>query len=371
MFVHGFLTISGEKISKRRGTFIRASTFGKHLDADYLRYYYASKLGPGADDIDLNFSDLTAKVNSDLVGKLVNIASRCAGFIHRLNDGVLAGKLPDEALFAEFAAAADDIAEEYEGRNFASAMRKIMALADRANRYIDEQKPWIMAREDDRRDAVVAVCTQGLNLFRTLIVLLKPVLPGVTGRAEQFLACRELTWADAQRPLLGTRIEEFRALLKRIEADSIEAILTEAREEAATPATQAAEAPAEVVAAQVAHPAETAPPEPIDEIDIEHFAKMDLRVARIAAATYVKGADRLIRLRLDLGDSERTVFAGIRNAYDPAALLGKHVVVVANLKPRKMRFGTSEGMVLAAGPGGKDIFLLSPDDGAEPGMPVT
>ena len=371
VFVHGFLTISGEKISKRRATFIRASTFVRHLDADYLRYYYASKLGPGPDDIDLNFSDLMAKANSDLVGKLVNIASRCAGFIHRFNDGVLARKLADDALFAEFAAAADEVATDYDGRNYAAAVRKIMALADRANRYIDEKKPWIMAREDDQRDAVVAVCTQGLNLFRTLILLLKPVIPGVTGRAEQFLGCGELTWADVKEPMLGTRIEEFRALLKRIEADSVEAILTEAREDAAAPTAQATQAAAESQAGQVAQPVEIAPAKLVDEIDIKHFAKMDLRVARIAAATYVKGADKLIQLRLDLGDSQRTVFAGIRSAYDPAALLGKHVVVVANLKPRKMRFGTSEGMVLAAGPGGKDIFLLSPDEGAQPGMPVT
>ncbi len=392
VFVHGFLTIGGEKLSKRRGTFIRASTFARHLDADYLRYYYASKLGPGPDDIDLNFSDLVAKVNSDLVGKLVNIASRCAGFIHRLNDGQLAGELPDEALFAEFAEAADDIAADYDGRNYAAAVRRIMALADRANRYIDEKKPWIMARDDDQRDAVVAVCTLGLNLFRTLIVLLKPVIPGVTVRAEQFLACGELTWNDAKQPLLGHRIEPFRALLKRVEAHTVEAILTEARDEAATPASQKARTaqrdqadpstepgeadqagPSGQAAAggKAGTPAPSARATPIEEIDIEHFSKIDLRVARIAAATYVKGADKLIKLRLELGDSERTVFAGIRSAYDPATLLGKHVVVVANLKPRKMRFGTSEGMVLAAGPGGKDIFLLSPDDGAEPGMPVS
>ncbi len=392
VFVHGFLTIGGEKLSKRRGTFIRAGTFAKHLDADYLRYYYASKLGPGPDDLDLNFPDLIAKVNSDLVGKLVNIASRCAGFVLRLNRGRLSEQLPDEALFEEFAAGVDPIAADYEARNFAAAVRKIMALADRANRYIDEKKPWIMARDDDQHDDVVAVCTLGLNMFRTLTVLLKPVIPGVTERAEQFLAAGELTWDDAKRPLVGHRIKPFRALLKRVESESIDAILAEAREDITAPVRQAAsvvedrqadeadqradaerdaKAAKDRRAAQARERAQTAQVRTRGEIDIELFAKIDLRVARIAEASHVDGADRLLELRLDLGESQRTVFAGIRGAYDPESLVGKHVVVVANLKPRKMRFGTSEGMVLAAGPGGKDIFLLSPDEGAEPGMPVT
>ena len=386
IFVHGFLTVNGEKMSKRRGTFIMASTFARHLDPDYLRYYYASKLGPRAEDIDLNFSDFIAKVNSDLVGKLVNIASRCAGFIHRLNGGQLAEQLPDEALFEEFAAAADLVAADYEARNFAAAVRKIMALADRANRYIDEQKPWLQAKEDGQRDSVVAVCSQGLNLFRTLIVLLKPAIPAVAGRAEQFLACPDMNWDDVKRPLLGHRIERFKTLLNRVEPDAVQAITAEARKEAAAaesrtgqtgPTSQTAptgdggEADQGSQAEQTGQAEQTDQADQADEIDIEHFSKIDLRVARIVEAGFVEGADKLLRIRLDLGDSQRTVFAGIRSAYDPASLRGKLVIVVANLKPRKMRFGTSEGMLLAAGPGGKNIFLLSPDDGAQPGMPVS
>jgi len=347
IFVHGFLTVDGEKMSKRRGTFIMASTYAEHLDPDYLRYYYASKLGPGADDIDLNFADFMAKVNSDLVGKLVNIASRCAGFVHRLNGGRLADQLPDTELFEDFAAAAVTIGEDYERRDFARAVRRIMGLADRANQYIDAEKPWIKAKQQNLHEEVVATCTLGLNLFRSLIVLLKPVVPAVAERAEQFLAAGPLEWKDLTAPLLGHEIQRFEPLLKRVESDRIDKII-----------------------AATKTPAMSKTPEQEPEIDIELFSKVDLRIARIVAAEYVEGAEKLLELKLDLGDQQRTVFAGIRSAYDPATLAGRHVVVVANLQARKMRFGVSQGMVLAAGPGGEDIFLLSPDEGAKPGMRV-
>jgi methionyl-tRNA synthetase len=269
-----------------------------------------------------------------------------------LNGGVLAGELAEPALFAEFAAAADAIADDYEARESARAIRRIMTLADRANQYIDERKPWVLAKDPESRDAVVAVCTLGLNLFRNLLIYLKPVIPAVAERAEAFLAGGELQWSDAQRPLLGKRIEKFDPLLLRIEPDAVQSIIDETR--------------------GAANPMPT--PEAKDgndaEIDIDMFSKIDLRIARIVAANHVDGADKLLQLELDLGDGRRTVFAGIRSAYDPVSLPGKHVVVVANLRPRKMRFGTSEGMVLAAGSGGKEIFLLSPDAGAEPGMRV-
>ena len=349
IFVHGFLTVDGEKMSKRRGTFITASTFAKHLDPDYLRYYYAAKLGPSANDFDLSFPDFVAKVNADLVGKVVNIASRCAGFIHRLGDGRLAASLPDDALFAEFVAAAEAIAADYEGRDFARAMRRIMALADRANQYIDDEKPWVRAKDPHAAETVIAVCTLGLNLFRSLVVFLKPVIPAVAEGAEAFLGAGPLAWSDASRPLLDRRIEKYQPLLQRVDPAHVDAIIEESKsKEPPMPGTASEH----------------------EEIDIETFAKVDLRVARIAAADHVEGADKLLRLTLDLGDSERVVFAGIRSAYDPETLVGKHVVCVANLKPRKMRFGTSEGMILAAGGGGREVFLLSPDEGARPGMKV-
>jgi methionyl-tRNA synthetase len=349
VFVHGFLTVDGQKMSKRKGTFITMATFAKHVEPDFLRYYFAAKLGPGVDDIDLNLDDLIAKVNADLVGKLVNIASRCAGFVHGLADGKLAARLADEALFFEFAAAGDSIAEDYEARNFARALRQIMALADRANQYIDEHKPWLLAKDKSREEDVIAICTLGINLFRTLMVYLKPVLPAITQQAEQFLGGHPLAWADSASPLLGARIEKYRTLARRVEQSAIEAIKAESS------------AGAKAAAAPVAS---------AEEIDIELFAKLDLRVAKIITAEPVEGAHKLLRLELDLGEDTRTVLAGIRTAYEAKTLPGRLVVVVANLKPRKMRFGTSQGMVLAAGAGGTEIFLLGPDSGARPGMKV-
>ncbi len=357
IFAHGHLTVDGQKMSKRRGTFIPAATFAEHLDPDYLRYYYAAKLGPGTDDIDLNLADFVAKVNADLVGKLVNIASRCAGFVHRLGGGRLAPELADEALFGEFAAAGAEIAEGYETRRFSRVIRRVMALADRANQYIDEKKPWQRAKDPDAAAEVVAVCTLGLNLFRTLAVYLKPVLPAVTARSEKLLAAGELVWEDAGKPLLGVPIEPFEALLKRVEPSAVEAIVADTRA-----ALGRTEAPIDTTAEKSAGPA---------TIDIGQFQTVDLRVARVLEATLVEGADKLLRLTLDVGKERRTVFAGIRSAYEPSTLVGRLVVLVANLAPRKMRFGISEGMVLAASAEGEGVFLLSPDSGAKPGMRVS
>ena len=353
LFVHGHLTVDGQKMSKRRGTFIPAATFAAHLDPDYLRYYYASKLGPGMDDIDLSLPDFVAKVNADLVGKLVNIASRCAGFVHKLGSGKLADQLPDEALYAEFLAAAEVIAADFEQREYARAVRKIMALADRANQYIDERKPWIMAKTPGAESSVIAVCTMGLNLFRALMVYLKPVVPALAERAENLFAASELDWNSVRTPLLGHVISPFEPLLQRVEPAATAAI--------ANPAPQ--EPPQIAATAKVR--------EGMDEIDLAQFAKTELRVARIIEASYVEGADKLLRLRLDVGDEERTVFSGIRAAYEPAALTDRLVVLVANLAPRKMRFGVSQGMVLAASGSDEGIFLLSPDSGARPGMKVS
>jgi len=356
VFAHGFLTVNGEKMSKSRGTFITARSYLDHMDPEYLRYYYASKLGPGVEDIDLNLDDFIQKVNSDLVGKLVNIASRCAGFISRLSGGRLADELPEPSLHEAAVTTAAEVAEAYEGRNFSRAMRKIMALADQANQYIDHHKPWTMAKEAGREVEVQAVCTQGLNAFRSLVIMLKPVLPSLAAASEEFLGERDLAWSDLQRPLLGHQIRSFKPLMKRVDPKSVAAMLEASKDSLAGGAASAA-----------ASGSDTATP----EIGIEDFRKIDLRVARVLAAEPVEGADKLIRLSLDLGDGRRQVLAGIRTAYRPEDLVDRLVVVVANLAPRKMRFGVSEGMILAAGPGAEDIFLVSPDTGATPGMRVT
>ena len=356
VFVHGFLTVNGEKMSKSRGTFITARTYLDHLDPEYLRYYYASKLGTGVEDIDLSLEDFVQKVNSDLVGKLVNIASRCSGFITRLSDGRLSGSLPEPELHDIISSTADAVAEAYEDRNFSRAMRLVMGLADQANQYIDRHKPWIMAKEEGRRDEVQAVCTQGLNAFRSLVIMLKPVLPALAAASESFLGENDLGWSDLRTPLVGSSINRFQPLMKRIEQKSVAAMVEASRDSLEGTPTAATEVDNESSA---------------EEIGIDEFRKVDLRVARVVAAETVDGADKLLRLTLDLGGSRRQVLAGIRTAYDPEDLRDKLVVVVANLTPRKMRFGTSEGMILAAGPGGEEIFLVSPDSGAVPGMQVT
>ncbi len=348
VFAHGFLTVNGQKMSKSRGTFINARTYLDNLNPSYLRYYYAAKLGPTIEDIDLNLEDFVAKVNSDLVGKLVNIASRCAGFINKRFDGVLASELPEPDLFAEFAAASETIAEHYENREFSKAMRVIMGLADQANRYIDDKKPWIMAKDETLDVQMQQVCSQGLNMFRSLMVYLTPVLPVVAADARAFLNEDTWTWSDASTPLSGHKISKFKPLLTRVDSKQVDQMIEQSKSSTAAPEAQEDEA----------------------YISIDDFMKVDLRIARIEKAEPVEGADKLLALTLNVGDTTRNVFAGIKAAYDPQTLVGRHVIVVANLAPRKMRFGTSEGMVLAAGPGGSEIFLLSPDDGATAGMRV-
>lgn len=346
VYAHGFLTVNGKKMSKSRGTFINARTWLDHLDPSCLRYYYAAKLGPGMDDIDLNFDDFVARVNSDLVGKFVNIASRCAGFISKHFEGRLAPALDDEPLYAEFTAAADEVAAHYEAREYSRAMRAVMTLADRANRYIETKKPWTMIKDEKQRDEVQVVCTQGLNLFRALAIYLDPVLPAVGASARALFREEVWTWQSAATPLLEHEISGYQPLLTRVDPKQVEKMVAQSKEPAA--------------AEKAASPT----------ITLDEFLKVDLRVARIVEAESVAGADKLLRLALDVGGETRTVFAGIKAAYAPEDLVGRRVVAVANLAPRKMRFGVSEGMVLAAGPGGEDVFLLSADDGAEPGMRV-
>jgi methionyl-tRNA synthetase len=351
--------VDGAKMSKSRGTFIRARTYLDHLNPDYLRYYFAAKLGPGTGDIDLNLEDFVQRVNSDVVGKVVNIASRCAGFIQRHFGGRLADDLPRPELYADFVSARERIGAEFEERNYQSAIRSIMALADEANRYIDDEKPWQQIKEGGREAEVHGVCSQGINLFRVLITLLAPVLPFTADRAAAFLGTPVDDWQAIDEPLLGAALNTFQPLLTRVDPVKVQAMVEHSKE-SLQPAAATAEA---AVATEVADI------EP--EITIDDFTRVDLRVARIVTAETVEGADRLLRLTLDIGNATRAVFAGIRSAYQPAELEGRLTVMVANLKPRKMRFGVSEGMVLAAGPGGKDIFLLEPDDGAQPGQRVT
>lgn len=348
VFAHGFLTVNGKKMSKSRGTFIKARTYLDNLNPNHLRYYYAAKLGPGMDDIDLNLDDFRARVNSDLIGKLVNIASRCAGFISKRFAGKLATALDDEALFSEITAESETIAEHYEKREYSKAMRIIMASADKANRYIESKKPWLMIKRESQADDVQAVCTQGLNLFRTLMIYLTPVLPAMASDAQKLFREEPWSWSQAATPLLGQTINRYEPLLTRIEATQVERMVEQSRQT--------------VEKAEAADESTT--------ISIDDFMKVDLRVARITHAEAVEGADKLLRLTLDLGDETRNVFAGIKAAYKAEDLVGRHVIAVANLAPRKMRFGVSEGMVLASGPGGSEIFLLSVDDGASPGMRV-
>jgi methionyl-tRNA synthetase len=357
IYAHGFLTVNGTKMSKSRGTFIKASTYLEHLDAEYLRYYFAAKLGPTVDDIDLNLEDFVQRVNSDVVGKIVNIASRCAGFLRKGFDNQLTTDCAEPALVEEFLARGETIAALYEGRDFNKAIREIVALADTANQYIDDKKPWVLAKEDGREAEVHQVCSVGINLFRILMSYLKPVLPAMADKAEAFLD-HSLDWTALQGPLLGHRINKFKPLMTRIESAQVDAMVEASKEE------QAAQAPAPQTQASADDQVQT--------IAFDDFAKVDLRVARITQATHVEGADKLLQLTLDLGElGSRQVFSGIKAAYpNPEELEGRLTVVVANLAPRKMRFGVSEGMVLAAGPGGSDIFLLQPDDGAQPGMAV-
>lgn len=366
VWANGFLTVNGAKMSKSRGTFIKARTWLEHLDAEPLRYYFAAKLTSRVDDFDLNLDDFVQRVNADLVGKVVQIASRTANFVTRLG-GRLGSRLDDEALVADVRKAAERIAELYEQREFGRAMREIVTLADRANQYVQERAPWTLSREPGREQEVLAVCATALNVFRLLVLYLKPVLPRFAARAEEFLNIAPLRWQDVDVTLLDHAIGAFTPLLQRVEPEKVQALLDASREDVAP----AASAPANAAAARQQNDGpDDAQPLP-DTITIDDFQKVALRVARIERAELVEGADRLLRLTLDAGEGKtRNVFAGIRSRYRPEQIEGRLVVLVANLAPRRMKFGVSEGMVLAAGPGGEDIFLLSPDSGAEPGMEV-
>ncbi|MBR9903314.1 MAG: methionine--tRNA ligase [Gammaproteobacteria bacterium] len=356
---HGFLTVDGAKMSKSRGTFIKAATYADYLNPEYLRYYFAAKLTSKVDDLDLNLEDFAARVNSDLVGKVVNIASRCAGFVKKLGGGSLSSHCAEPQMVARFIAAGDHIAEDFEAREFSRAMRKIMELADEANTYIADQEPWALAKQDGRDAEVLDICSVGINLFRQLMVYLAPVVPAMAEQAREFLNVESLDWHTRQNVLTEHTINKFKPLMTRVERDKIDAMI-EASKEDLVEEQKLKEAPKGPLAE-----------EPIaEEIDFAAFAKVDLRIARIAKAEYVEGADKLLQLTLDLGGETRNVFSGIRSAYAPEALEGRLTVMVANLAPRKMRFGVSEGMVLASA-NEEGIYLLSPDAGAEPGQRVT
>ncbi|MCG2578489.1 methionine--tRNA ligase [Dechloromonas sp. XY25] len=378
IFAHGFLTVDGAKMSKSRGTFITAESFLKTgLNPEWLRYYYAAKLSATMEDIDLNLGDFCARVNSDLVGKYVNIASRSAGFIAKRFNGQLAPAAADLPAIKAIQAAAGKVAELYEAREFGKAMREIMALTDAANQYVDSVKPWELAKQEGKEVELHAACTNALNLFRLLTILLKPILPVVAGKVEQFMNIAPLAWTDTQSLLAGGHaINAYEHLMTRIDPKLIDKLVEANKESLApTPEQQSQQRHGEHQQKEAAKDAKVVPAPASEGLcSIDDFMKIDLRIARIANAEHVEGADKLVRLTLDVGEEKtRNVFAGIKAAYDPAQLIGRLTVMVANLAPRKMKFGLSEGMVLAASDGeGKTpgLFLLSPDSGAQPGMRV-
>lgn len=374
--IHGFLTVDGLKMSKSKGTFVMGSTFLKHLPPAALRYYYASKLGPALDDIDLNLDEFVSRFNTDLVGKVVNIASRCAGF---LAGQTLSDVYPDDGgLFEAGAAKGEQIAGYYEDCNYNAATREIMALADKANKFVDDKQPWVIRKDSARAAELRDVCTITLNLFRQLVTYLAPILPSLAKQTEELLNRPISSWADAQTPLTGTPVSPFTHFMKRIDAKQVEAMIEESKEAmAAEQGSAPAETPA--VPEPTFHPADTwkdagaaLANEPLaGECTIDDFVKVDLRVARVIEAKHVESANKLLQLTLSLGGGEtRNVFAGIKAAYKPEDLVGRLVIMVANLKPRQMKFGLSTGMVCASGSGGPEVFLLSPDSGAVPGQRV-
>ncbi len=361
VFVHGYVTANGAKMSKSKGTFIKAGTYLKHLDPECLRYYYAAKLNSRIDDLDLNLEDFTQPVNSDVVNKIVNLASRNAGFIAKRFDGKLSDNFVEPELYAEFVAAADRIGELYESREYGRAIREITALADKANQYVDEKAPWAVAKQEGKDQELQEICTVGINLFRVLMAYLKPVMPKLAERSEAFLN-ETLTWESIAKPLTAHEVTKFKALFNRIDPAHVAAMVESSKEEAAADKA-AAEA--------AAKPASPLTEEPIEaEIEFDDFAKVDLRIAKIVSCESVPKANKLLKFQLDIGGEMRQVFSGIKAAYEPEELVGKLTVVVANLKPRKMKFGMSEGMILVAGPGGKDLWILEPHEGAQPGMRV-
>jgi methionyl-tRNA synthetase len=369
LHVNGYLMVNGEKMSKSRGTFIMARTYLEHgIAPEALRYYFATKTSGGVDDLDLNFADFTARVNSDLVGKFVNLASRCAGFIEKRFDGMLASQLADPAMYARFVEQVAPIAEAYARNEAATALRLAMLLADEANKYIDEHKPWVLAKQEGSGAQLQAVCTQGLNLFRVLAAALKPVLPRVAEQAEGFLNAPASGWNDLEAPLLAHRIAAYTPLFTRIDPKQIEAMI-EASKENLQPIAAAATTPVAVAPTPKAASTDTVA---TATIGIDDFAKLDLRVGKVLACEFVDGSDKLLRFELDAGElGTRQIFSGIRGSYgEPEKLVGRSVVFIANLAPRKMRFGLSEGMILSAGFDGGALHLLDADGGALPGMPV-
>ena len=372
IFAHGFLTVDGQKMSKSRGTFIMAKTYLEFLNPEYLRYYYAAKLTSRIDDIDLNLEDFAQRVNSDLVGKVVNIASRCAGFVVKKFDGKLSAAWSPEAtaLYQTFIDKSEEIADLYESRDYGHAMREIMALADKANEYIAETAPWVLAKEEGKEAQLHESVSLGINLFRVLISYLTPVLPVTAERANAFLKLDNVQWNDIKNPLLDHKITKFKPLLTRLEMTDIQKMVEASSQTLNTTKTIVDGKKGDSNKKKTKAP-NTSAFEPIaKEISIEDFAKIDLRIAKIIHAEAVPEAKKLLKLTLDIGNEQRQVFAGIKSAYDPEQLIGKYTVMVANLAPRKMRFGLSEGMVLAAGSGGSDLYILSPDEGAAPGMRV-
>ena len=355
VYAHGFVTVNGTKMSKSRGTFINARTWLNHLGPEPLRYYYAAKLSNGVDDIDLNLEDFIARVNSDLVGKVVNIASRCAGFVHRLGGGVLSGRVENRELWDRSVVASERVAALFESREYSRAIREIMRVADLANEYIADREPWKLAREGGKQEEVVAVCSLGINLFRLIMVYLQPVLPAMAQHSSRFLN-DPLTWHDGLAPLTDHAINPFKPLMQRVESSTVDAIVAESK------ATMTGANQTRATGPLAENPVS-------DEIEFSDFVRIDLRIAKIVDASHVEGAGKLLQLTLDIGGQTRLVFAGIKSAYAPEDLVGRHTVLVANLKPKKMRFGISEGMVLCAAD--KDeIYILDVDKGARPGMRV-
>lgn len=357
IYVNGFLTVNGQKMSKSRGTFIKARTYLDHLQPEYLRYYFAAKLSDRIEDLDLNFDDFTLRINADLVGKFINIASRCASFITKNFSGKLSSHCQEPSLYNDFISAGDEIARHYNRLEYSQAIRHIMALADKANQYIDEKKPWTLIKNPDNAQEVQDVCSVGINLFRVLMIYLKPVLPKTAKQVEDFLNIPALQWDDIKQPLLNNTINPFQPMINRIDSKQIEALKMAAQQdiEASTNTTSIT----------------TTKETDKEYISIDDFNKIDLRVATVLEAEAVEGADKLLRLKVDLGNEARQIFSGIKSSYQPEQLIGRQVVIVANLAPRKMRFGVSEGMIIvASGESGGDLFIVSPEQGAAPGMKV-
>jgi len=379
VYAHGFVTVNGAKMSKSKGTFIKSRTYLEHLNPEYLRYYYAAKLTSRIDDLDLNLEDFAQRVNSDLVGKVVNIASRCASFITKRFNGTLSTRIDDQGLADEVMNAGDSIAACYEARDFGRGMREIMALADKVNEYIAIKEPWQLVKDETKQQEVQDICSLGINMFRIIMIYLKPVLPVLADSTAAFLN-DELIWEGHKALLTNHKINKFKALLQRVDMDKINAIVDASKdnlskkEETATKKETKKPKPTKVIDNTAALNDPLAHDPISEEISFDDFSKIDLRIVKIINAEHVEKADKLLKLTLALDSKEdgetRQVFAGIKSAYQPEDLIGKHTVMVANLAPRKMRFGMSEGMVLAAGPGGEDLWILNPEEGAQPGMRV-